>query len=94
MAGRYVEGVADPETVRLSASALADELLAYVGRFGEGTETGRSPIPACISESHRVPTLDVETGLDTGRIYSRAKVIDMIFFVEGARRLRPRRGAG
>jgi hypothetical protein len=30
MAGRYVEGVADPETVRLSASALADEFLASV----------------------------------------------------------------
>lgn len=33
MAGRYVEGVADPETVRLSASALADELLTTVGRM-------------------------------------------------------------
>ena len=27
MAGRYVEGVADPETVRLAAASLAQELL-------------------------------------------------------------------
>jgi hypothetical protein len=33
MAGRYVEGVADPETVRLSASALADELFRSIGRM-------------------------------------------------------------
>jgi hypothetical protein len=32
MAGRYVEGVADPETVRLSAAALAAEFLAQIGR--------------------------------------------------------------
>jgi hypothetical protein len=32
MAGRYVEGVADPETVRLSAAALVNDLLAASGR--------------------------------------------------------------
>jgi hypothetical protein len=32
MAGRYVEGVANPETVRLSASALANDLLAQLRR--------------------------------------------------------------
>jgi len=37
-------------------------------------------------ERHRVPTLDFETGAETHRTYTRAKVIDMIFFVEGARR--------
>jgi hypothetical protein len=47
-----------------------------------------------VIERHRVSTLDLETGLDTGRVYSRAKVIDMIFFVEGDRMLRPRTGAG
>lgn len=31
MAGRYVEGVADPETLRLAASALARELLSATG---------------------------------------------------------------
>jgi hypothetical protein len=35
-------------------------------------------------DAHRVPTLDVRTGRDTARLYSRAKVIDMIFFTEGA----------
>ena len=36
-------------------------------------------------ERNRVHTLDFDTGLPTGRRYSRAKVIDMIFFVEGAK---------
>ena len=36
-----------------------------------------------VIERHRVPTLDFETGTSTHRRYSRAKVIDMIFFVEG-----------
>jgi hypothetical protein len=27
MAGRYVEGVADPETIRLAAASLAQELI-------------------------------------------------------------------
>jgi hypothetical protein len=35
-------------------------------------------------DAYRVPTLDVRTGRDTARLYSRAKVIDMIFFTEGA----------
>ena len=35
-------------------------------------------------ERHRVQTLDFETGGNTNRRYTRAKVIDMIFFVEGA----------
>lgn len=33
----------------------------------------------------RVPTLDFSTGEPTNRLYPRAKIIDMIFFVEGAR---------
>ncbi len=41
---------------------------------------------AAIIERHRVSTLDFDTGSPTGRLYSRAKVIDMIFFVEGAAR--------
>lgn len=39
-----------------------------------------------VIERHRVPTLDFDTGASTSRLYSRAKVIDMIFFVEGAQR--------
>ena len=34
----------------------------------------------------RVPTLDFATGTDTGRCYTQAKIIDMIFFQEGYRR--------
>jgi hypothetical protein len=41
---------------------------------------------AGVIESHRIPTLDFTTGKPTHRLYSRAKVIDMIFF-------RPRHGA-
>ena len=38
---------------------------------------------AAVIDRNRVPTLDFDTGLSTGRLYSRAKVIDMVFFVEG-----------
>lgn len=34
-------------------------------------------------ERHRVPTLDFATGAPTQRHYTQAKVIDMIFFIEG-----------
>ena len=37
-----------------------------------------------IVERHRVQTLDFDTGTQSNRPYTRAKVIDMIFFVEGA----------
>jgi hypothetical protein len=36
-----------------------------------------------IVERHRVSTLDFETGQESKRKYTRAKVIDQIFFVEG-----------
>jgi len=36
-----------------------------------------------IIEAHRVPTLDFASGAETARRYTRAKVIDMIFFIEG-----------
>lgn len=39
---------------------------------------------------HRVLTLDFDSGLDTKRRYSRAKIIDMIFFQEGLNRERGR----
>ena len=35
-------------------------------------------------DGYRVPTLDFDTGEPTSRRYSRAKVIDMVFFVEGS----------
>ena len=36
-----------------------------------------------VIESHRVPTLDFANGEETSVRYTRAKVIDMVFFVEG-----------
>lgn len=39
---------------------------------------------AQIVEKHRVPTLEFGTGKPTRRKYTRAKVIDMIFFQEGS----------
>jgi hypothetical protein len=38
---------------------------------------------ADVIDRHRVSTLDFDTGRPTDRKYTRAKVIDMIFFVEG-----------
>ncbi len=38
-------------------------------------------------EHHRIPTLDFITGKPTSRLYTRAKVIDMIFFVEGSKKI-------
>lgn len=37
-----------------------------------------------VVESHREATLDFDTAVSTNRRYTRAKVIDMIFFIEGA----------
>ncbi len=39
---------------------------------------------ADVIERHRVPTLDFATGANTTRLYTRAKVIDMVFFTQGA----------
>jgi hypothetical protein len=36
-----------------------------------------------VIERHRVQTLEFDSGMETTRKYTRAKVIDMIFFVEG-----------
>lgn len=36
-------------------------------------------------DAHRVQTIDFSTGADSGRRYTRAKVIDMVFFTEGLR---------
>jgi hypothetical protein len=37
-----------------------------------------------VIDRYRVPTLDFDTGRPTSRSYTRAKVIDMIFFIEGS----------
>jgi hypothetical protein len=38
-----------------------------------------------IIDGHQIPTLDFLTGQPTGILYSKAKIIDMIGTVEGAR---------
>ena len=43
---------------------------------------------ADIIEANRIPTLDFASGADTTHTYTRAKVIDMIFFIEGGYRPR------
>jgi hypothetical protein len=41
---------------------------------------------AAVIDKYRVPSLDFVTGQQTGRAYTRAKVIDMAFFMEGLNR--------
>jgi hypothetical protein len=55
---------------------LGHASLEWVGRFyRENAE---------VIDRHRVPTIDFDTGLPTTRRYTRAKVIDMVFFIEGS----------
>lgn len=62
------------EVRRLQAADLKDG-------FGRVAEFYRDN--ASVIDQHRVPTLDFDTGTETARRYTRAKIIDMIFFVEG-----------
>jgi hypothetical protein len=59
----------------LGVSTFGRQSLQTVRQFYDGS--------ADAIESHRVSTLDFDTGELTQRRYSQAKVIDMIFFVEG-----------
>ena len=57
------------------AATFGPKAFGRLGRFyAEHTDT---------IERHRIPTLDFHTGEQTLRQYSRAKIIDMIFFIEG-----------
>jgi hypothetical protein len=56
-------------------STFGRKSLSKVGRFYQDNSE--------VIEAHRVPTLDFGSGTETTRKYTRAKVIDMIFFVEG-----------
>jgi hypothetical protein len=38
---------------------------------------------ADVIEAHREPTLEFDTGQPSARLYTRAKVVDMVFFIEG-----------
>jgi hypothetical protein len=40
-----------------------------------------------VIERNRIPTLDFASGQPTARLYSRAKMIDMIYFIPGSHRL-------
>jgi len=56
-------------------STFGPEALRKIGKFYKDN--------AEVIEAHREPTLDFDTGTPTNRRYTRAKVIDMIFFIEG-----------
>ena len=61
--------------VGFGTAFLGESSLMRIGRFyRENTE---------VIERFRVPTLDFDSGAETDRKYPRAKVIDMIFFIEG-----------
>lgn len=59
------------------ASTFGPKSLRRIGQFYRDH--------ANIIEAHRERTLSFNTGLPTERRYTRAKVIDMIFFIEGER---------
>lgn len=52
-----------------------------LGKVAHFYETHKATI-----DKYRVPTLDFATGQPTNRLYTRAKVIDMVFFIEGVKR--------
>ncbi|WP_176929451.1 DUF7669 domain-containing protein [Lentzea albidocapillata] len=56
-------------------STFSKGSLRRVGEFYRAT--------ASIIDRQRQPTLDFTTGQPTTRLYTRAKVVDMIFFIEG-----------
>jgi hypothetical protein len=61
---------------------LCADALVRIGNFYRNHETA--------VDARRVFTLDFDSGLDTERRYSKAKIIDMIFFQEGVNRERDR----
>jgi hypothetical protein len=56
-------------------STFGPKALRKIGRFFQEY--------ADVINAHRVPTLDFISGDHTQRAYTRAKVIDMVFFIEG-----------
>jgi hypothetical protein len=64
-------------------ATFGERSLKQIGRFYRQN--------TALIDRYRVPTLDFGTGQPTARYYSRAKVVDMAFFMEGVNR--PRRGA-
>ncbi len=64
--------------IGFGASTFGAKSLTAIGAFYHAN--------AAAIERCRVPTLDFATGGDTRRSYTRAKVIDMVFFTEGLAR--------
>ena len=62
-------------TKGFSVSSFGKRALEEVAHFYEARKA--------VIEQFRVPTLDFETGQPTRRLYSRAKIIDMNFFIAG-----------
>ena len=56
-------------------ATFGPKALEKIGRYYEANQA--------IIERYRIPTLDFATGQPSGPRYTRAKVIDMIFFIEG-----------
>jgi hypothetical protein len=57
------------------AATFGRRALRQIGTFYQ--------VNAATIDAYRVPTLDFVTGEPTQRRYTRAKVIDMAFFIEG-----------
>lgn len=72
---RFVTGVLDNFSNGFGVWTFGHRSLQKIGRFYQNHID--------IIEAHRARTLDFDTGQPTGRRYTRAKVIDMIFFIEG-----------
>lgn len=68
--------------IGFGCQTLCADALVRVGNFYMGHQAK--------IDAHRIFTLDFDSGLDTKRRYSRAKIIDMIFFQEGLNRERGR----
>jgi hypothetical protein len=64
----------------LGVSTFGAKALEKVARFYDANSE--------LVDRYRVPTLDFATGQPTHRRYTRAKVIDMVFFMEGAKKAR------
>ena len=66
--------------IGFGCQTLCADALVRIGNFCIGHQAK--------IDAHRIFTLDFDSGLDTKRRYSRAKIIDMIFFQEGLNRER------
>ena len=92
--GAFLDGATDTLVTKIMLGVFGS-VPAYDTNFRKGFGTavfGESSLMrvgrfyrenAEVIERYRIPTLDFDSGRDTERRYPRAKVIDMIFFIEG-----------